>query len=188
MLVADVSGHGASAALTSAMIKTAFSRAAIEADGPAALLSDVQRDLSSVTQTTQFITAVGGLFDPGQRTLRLTSAGHPYPVLVRGGAAATVNTANEVPLLIEPEQDYRRQTIVNLRAGDRVLYYTDGATEAPGAEGQMLEIEGLLRMVEANAQTAGQAFVNGIMGDIRRFTNGRLRDDVALLCLEVKSI
>jgi sigma-B regulation protein RsbU (phosphoserine phosphatase) len=185
-LIADVSGHGASAALTSAMVKTVFQRAAVTASGPDALLSAIQLDLSRTTDTGQFITAAASVYDPASRRVHLASAGHPFPILLRGRKAEIVKTVNDLPLLIETEQTYGRKTTLELGPTDRLLFYTDGATEAGGAGGRMLGESGLVRLIESNASLTGGAMLHGLFQGIRSFAGGNLKDDVALVCLEVK--
>jgi len=184
-VLADVSGHGASAALTSAMVKTIFQNTAATATGPAQLLSSIQRGLGASFGTGQFVTAAAAVFNPAKRTICLSSAGHPFPILLREGTAQVIKTANNLPLLIEPEQFYTDQTTLDLRAGDRLLWYTDGATEAADPAGQMLDPAGLIRLMQTGAAHAPEAFLPSLFREIRGFADGRLRDDVALVYLDV---
>jgi serine phosphatase RsbU (regulator of sigma subunit) len=187
MLIADVTGHGASAALASAMVKTVFQRAASDgAVGPAQILSAIQADLSASLGTGQFITAAAAVFDPSRRTALLAGAGHPFPILLRDGKARLVQTANDLPLLIEPTVLYHDQTEFPLDAGDRMIWYTDGAPEAVDADGKPLDIEGLMGMIQARAALDGDELLSELYRDIRAYASARLHDDVALVCLEVK--
>ncbi|MHC4614163.1 MAG: PP2C family protein-serine/threonine phosphatase, partial [Planctomycetota bacterium] len=127
ILVADVSGHGTSAALTTAMAKTAFHRAALAVITPAQLLSTINHELVGMVPPGQFMTAVSALFDPVQRQVTLASAGHPFPLLVRDGRVEIVEHDNEMLLLVLEDQEYSRQTTIKLPPGDRLLIYTDGA-------------------------------------------------------------
>lgn len=185
LLLADVSGHGASAALTSAMVKMVFQRAAADAAGPAELLSAIQLELGGAIENGQFITAAALVFDPKARHALLASAGHPFPILLRDGLAKVVRTANELPLLIEPDRSYFNHTTLPLEHGDRLLFYTDGATEASDSSGERLGVEGLLPMVQCRGAASGQAFLLDLFRDIRLYADGKLSDDVALVSLEI---
>jgi serine phosphatase RsbU (regulator of sigma subunit) len=186
LLVADVSGHGASAALTSAMVKTSFQQAAAASCGPAQLLTAVQRSLSQAAETGQFVTAAAAVYDAGERELHMASAGHPQPVLLRRGKGTVINSVNDLPLLIEPDLGYDRHTTMMLEPGDRVIYYTDGATEAMDESGELLGIERFVPMIEAHAGLANGEFLRSLFQAIRGYALGKLQDDVALVCLEVK--
>jgi serine phosphatase RsbU (regulator of sigma subunit) len=186
LLLADVSGHGPSAALTSAMVKSIFQHAAVDAAGPEWILSSVNRDLGAAIESGQFVTAVSAVYDPQKRSALLASAGHPLPILVRAGMASVVEIVNDLPLLIEPQRVYDRHTCQPLDSGDRLLFYTDGATEAMNAAEEMLTSDGLMPMIEANAHLDGDAMLVAVFQAIRAFAGGRLKDDVALVCLEIK--
>ena len=187
LLVADVSGHGASAALTSAMVKTIFQRAAAQVADPAQLLTAVESELSQAADTGQFVTAVAAIFDPSAHTASLASAGHPYPLLLRRGNAQLVEIENDLPLLIEPDQVYSRHTVLPLQQKDRVIFCTDGATEAADPTGNMLGAEGLCAMSAKTASAPVEDFPRELFNRIRAFADGKLRDDVALVCVELNS-
>jgi serine phosphatase RsbU (regulator of sigma subunit) len=184
-MVADVSGHGASAALTSVMVKTIFQHVAPDVAGPAELLTAIERDLSLASESGQFVTAAAGVFCPVTRTVSLASAGHPMPVLLRDGRARLLETVNDLPLLIEPLQIYSRQTVEALDAGDRLVFYTDGVTEASDPDGNMLGVEGFIPMLEAHSPLTDGDYLRSLFHAIRGYAQGRLKDDVALVCLEV---
>ena len=99
-------------------------------------------------------------------------------------SAELLKTANEVPLLIEPELPYSLSTRVELRRGDRLLLYTDGAIEAADGQGGMLEFEGLLRLVESKRSEQGEIFLKRLFEGVSAFAHGKLSDDVAFVSLE----
>lgn len=184
LLLADVSGHGLSAALTSAMTKTSFQRCAQKAERPYDLLTAVNTDLGRTVQLGRFMTAVAAIYRPRDGSVEISSAGHPYPILLRGDRAELLKTSNEMPLLIDPEVPYSLSLRVELRAGDRLLFYTDGAIEASNGRGAMFEFSGLQRLVEAKRGESGEAFLKHVFEGVSAFANGKLGDDVALVCLE----
>ncbi|MHC4108842.1 MAG: PP2C family protein-serine/threonine phosphatase, partial [Planctomycetota bacterium] len=145
VLVADVSGHGTSAALTAAMAKTAFLRAAPSVETPSGLLGAIHRALVGTVPPGHFMTAQAALFDPARRQVEMASAGHPHPLLVSGSRAEPVALTNELVLLVEPDQEYTRQATLTLSPGDRLLLYTDGAVEAAAPDGNRLTTTGLAR-------------------------------------------
>jgi sigma-B regulation protein RsbU (phosphoserine phosphatase) len=125
------------------------------------------------------------VFDPQRRTAQLASAGHPFPILLRGGKVEIVPTVNDLPLMIEPEENYVRQTALSMQRGDRLVWYTDGASEAADPQGDMLDAQGLIKLIQQNSHLAGASFLPALFGDIRAYAHGQLHDDVALVCLDV---
>jgi serine phosphatase RsbU (regulator of sigma subunit) len=184
VFIADVSGHGTSAALTTAMAKTAFHRASLSVGTPAELLTTINRELVDMVPPGQFMTAVAAIFDPRRRQVTMASAGHPYPLLVRGTRVEVVEHANEILLLVLEDQQYTRQTTIELPPGDRLLLYTDGAIEAINPDGNRLDVAGLCRLVEEVVGQEPPDFLKGLSEHLDRHIRSRFHDDVALLCIE----
>ena len=190
LIVADVSGHGTSAALTTAMATSAFRRAASWAGTPAQLLDALNRELFDTVPPARFMTALAALFAPGSNQLAFASAGHPYPVRIEAGgrSAHMIKHDNELPLWVEAKASYHAQTIVTLGPGERILIYTDGAVEAPDPEGNMFGADGLIELAMTKAREAHRdelaPFLDGILAGLLEHAAGNLRDDVALLCVQ----
>jgi serine phosphatase RsbU (regulator of sigma subunit) len=185
ILVADVSGHGTSAALTAVMIKTAFLRAAPGVPSPADLLSAVQRELVGMAPPDRFLTAVAALFDPTESVIDLASAGHPPPLLITARGIDVIRQENGMVLLVTPETEYRDGRRLKLDPGNRLLIYTDGAIEASAAAGEMLDVDGLIRLAGETAKGPGDAFLQTLFGRIKEHAKNRLQDDVSLLSVAV---
>jgi serine phosphatase RsbU (regulator of sigma subunit) len=186
ILVADVCGHGTSAALTTAMTKTAFLRAAPSAPSPAIMLSAIQRELVGMTPPDRFISAIAALFDPKAKRIDLASAGHPHPLLITEATVEVVHQDNGMVLLVAPETDYRHCRRLRLNPGDRLLVYTDGAIEASDENGEMLNISGLRQLAGETANGHDGRFLRTLFGRINEYAGNCLQDDVALLSVTVR--
>jgi sigma-B regulation protein RsbU (phosphoserine phosphatase) len=184
LLVADVSGHGASAALTSAMVKTIFQRAAEHVLNPGEILTAIASELRQTGDAFQFVTAIAAVFGPVAQTVTFGSAGHPPPMLLSEGKASVIPLVVSLPLLVEPGQTYTEYTTMTPHSGDRLIFYTDGVTEAMNAEGKMLGTDGLGSLVEDCRSSPVEALSRALFLETRAYTNGKLRDDVAIACVE----
>ena len=117
----------------------------------------------------------------GKTTMRLSSAGHPLPVLRRGDDVECVGRPD--PLLGMLATGDRNHIDVALKPGDTVLFYTDGVVEAPGEDDRFGE-ERLLEAVAAGpADPAG--LVAHVESVLRAFQAGEKADDRALLALQL---
>src|SRR4029078_13275703 len=88
LLVADVSGHGASAAIVMAMIRAVLHTCDAPDDAPAdpaTVLHHLNRHFRYLWNTAMYATSVAGVLDVERRVLRIASAGHPPPLLVPNG-------------------------------------------------------------------------------------------------------
>jgi CheY-like chemotaxis protein len=88
-IVADVSGHGASAAIVMAMIRTLFHTLGEAAGDPEAALRRIDAQFDFLRDSAVFATAAYGVIDTAHRTIRFASAGHPLPLVWRPGEDTT---------------------------------------------------------------------------------------------------
>jgi phosphoserine phosphatase RsbU/P len=186
VMVADVSGHGAPAAIIMAMIRAALhSHPAVHAD-PAAVLQTLNEHFRYLWDTEMFATAVYATVDPGRREVQMACAGHPPPLLVRPGEAVRPLAVDAVtPLLMMPF-DVVPISPVELRAGDRVLFYTDGVTERMDADGRMYDLPRLKAAIADAARRPPVALIEHIVADLERFADGyEPEDDVTLVAVGV---
>jgi phosphoserine phosphatase RsbU/P len=188
ILIADVSGHGTPAAVMMAITHSVAHSLPGPADPPAALLMHVNRQLSHryTASNEVFVTAFYGVYDPTQRTLTYSSAGHNPPRLKRCGDGS-VNSLEEVggpPLGLFDELDYE-QTTLQLKPGDILAFYTDGITEAMDARNVQFgttRLDHVLRQCGLDATEIIRATIEAV--DL--FTGGQPpEDDRTLLVARV---
>ncbi|HZU28806.1 MAG TPA: PP2C family protein-serine/threonine phosphatase, partial [Bryobacteraceae bacterium] len=129
ILVADVSGHGVPAALVASMLKVCLAAQREHADDPARVLTGLNAMLRGMLGG-QYVTAACAALDLSAETVRYAGAGHPPALLVRRSSGELVELG-ENGLFIGPfpHATYSNMS-VPFAAGDRLLLYTDGITEA----------------------------------------------------------
>jgi sigma-B regulation protein RsbU (phosphoserine phosphatase) len=184
VMVADVSGHGAPAAIIMAMIRAALhSHRAVQADPPA-MLETLNRHFEFLWDTEMFSTAIYATVDAARRELRIACAGHPPPLLVRDGEAAQPLAVDAVPPLLMMPFDAVPVTSIQLRAGDRVLFYTDGVTERVDAHGRMYDLPRLKSTLADAARLTPDALIAHVVADLDRFAGGHEpEDDLTLVAI-----
>jgi sigma-B regulation protein RsbU (phosphoserine phosphatase) len=184
VMVADVSGHGAPAAIVMAMIRAALhSHPAVHAD-PAAVLQTLNTHFEYLWDTEMFATAIYATVDATRREVRFACAGHPPPLLIgRGEEPRTIPVDAVTPLLMLPYGAVP-VSVVDLQAGDRLLFYTDGVTERLDADGRMYEMARLSGVVSAMAHPTPAALIGHIVADLDRFAGGHEpEDDLTLVAV-----
>jgi sigma-B regulation protein RsbU (phosphoserine phosphatase) len=180
LLIADVTGHGTTAALTAAMTKTAYVRAISLFSSPGRVLSEMNRELLQVTPPGQFITAQAIMLDANGKWATIASAGHPYPMLMRRSGIKAVGTDNGLPLLVHEQEEYRDMVLDDLNIGDSILLYTDGAVEVTNSKREQLGFEGL-RAIVGSLPAQSPSLLDTLLEAVVIHGQGRLADDIAFL-------
>jgi len=177
-VIGDVTGHGARAASLTALARYTLRTAAILTGDPGRALAVLNRALLARADGALCSVAVLMLDQPREGSIRVAVAGHPPPLVVRGGATSTIRPAGPV-LGAFDDASWRIETLP-LAPGDQVVVYTDGVVEARGAGGRFGE-ERLCRCV-GDAAGPDEA-IGRISGELDRFAEGALDDDAAALAV-----
>lgn len=177
LMVGDVTGHGVETASVMAELRHAL-RGLLRDGATAAHALDAASELLMATRPGAYATAFVGIYDPATAELRYCRAGHPPPLLVRGGHTLALEAAGG--MLIGLDAGSREDSVVAL--GDRfeLMVFTDGLVESrdlPYDEG-IRRLEQHLRALphDFTAQQRAERLVAEMVG-----TTGR--DDVCLLVL-----
>jgi serine phosphatase RsbU (regulator of sigma subunit)/PAS domain-containing protein len=131
IVVGDIAGHGIEAVTGMVAARNALRGLAVTGGYPHQLLSQLNYAACLFTQGVTG-TVVCGRYDPRTRVLRWARAGHPPPVLVRGGVAMVQPMPEGMLLGVDIDADYEDVTL-QLRTGDTLLLYTDGLIERRAA-------------------------------------------------------
>ena len=175
VVLADVSGKGMGAALLMSSTRTVLRLVAESGLPPAEVLSRVNRVLLKDFPTAKFVTMVYAILDPKSGSIAFASAGHLHPLFVDGRGAHFLETDAGLPLGIR-EGSFSERT-VEMTAGSRLVFYSDGVTEAMNSS---FEQYGATRLRDhvANPSTSVQSLLN----DVRTFTGGySASDDVTVV-------
>ncbi len=179
-MVADVRGHGASAALLTAMVKAVFRAGPGEAFDPGGVVRQLATWLE-VFGPDRFVTVFCGVLDGARGTLNYVNAGHP-PALLCSPGADPVPLASGGPLVSSAlAGEGWLSERVPMGGGSDLLIYTDGVFDAP-AGGTRFPVAALLTHAASGAR--GAALLDAILADLDARAGGRpIGDDVTLLCL-----
>ena len=180
--IADATGHGASAALLTALAKLLFHHGSVEHDAPASIMRAVNSDFRNIFGTRSFMTAMCVALDPTSGRANVVGAGHP-PLLVARHDGGTDAIASSAPPLGLVERAQFIETIVDLRRGDAFVLYTDGLFGAANGEKPRLTPEDLAKMIDLSAPSA-EALLMGMMNQATPADGEHsLPDDVAAVAI-----
>jgi serine phosphatase RsbU (regulator of sigma subunit) len=181
-LLGDVRGKGLDAVRLASRVLGCFRVVARARPDVRDVVPDLDGEVASVADLDDFVTCVVAQFGPDGLTL--VNAGHPDPVLVRDGRATLLTPpGRQPPLGLGAGADGTRTA--GLRAGDQVLFYTDGIAEA--REPRTGAFFPLLPAVERALGRAGSLEQNlgRLTQAVRRWAGSGLHDDAALLVVQV---
>ena len=189
LVIADVSGHGPSAALVMTLLKGVVRSLVSNATLSAQTLQKINRIISQIIPAGMFITLQLMLFDLQKKRLFYANAGHNPALFYQ----AQEGTCRELYLAscalnILPDFSYLVQDFP-LQTGDVIVAYTDGITEAMNAEGEMFGSERLSRLILHLAKHEPEQMVSQILHEIEGFTNhAEQSDDRALVVVKVQKV
>ena len=187
VVVADVSGHGAPAAIVMAMIRAVLHTYHDVLDEPVAVLHHLNRHFEFLWETAMFATAVYGVLDVERRTWRSIRAGHPPPLLVGPSRPVRTVASGESRMLLFGEMDGLADEEEPLAAGDRLVLYTDGLTDRQGPDGQMYDLDRLAAALGRHADAGPATILERLVADVEAFTGGReAEDDQTLLVIGLR--
>ncbi|HTM58388.1 MAG TPA: SpoIIE family protein phosphatase [Candidatus Udaeobacter sp.] len=184
LAIADVSGKGVPAALLSSMLQASLRTQA----GSVHALPDVLRNINTLlyrsSESHQFATFFLARIECHPPRLTFSNAGHNWPVLVRGGVAPQFLDRGG-PLLGVFDNAKFEQGMVALTAGDCVVLYTDGISEAANAADEQFGDERLVELVRAlprdlEAREVADRILEGLRGFLGPVEP---QDDMTLLVL-----
>ncbi len=179
LVVADVSGHGASAAIVMAMIRAVVHSCNIPQefpDNPVALLNHLNRHFRYLWSTQMYATAVVAVLNAKTRMMRIASAGHPPPLLVRGGKVSDIRVDN-APLLFWEELGDVPVLDVQLQPCDRVVFYTDGITDRPASDETRFDMPRLEQTLARAAPLQLDAMIDHLVQALDTFAGDHEADD-----------
>jgi sigma-B regulation protein RsbU (phosphoserine phosphatase) len=180
LCIADVSGKGLAAALLVSSVQAAVRAFAHETVSPAALCMRVNAILCSHHLEGRFVTFFFALVDREAGTLTYSNSGHNAPVLVRAdGTLARLREGG--PILGEfPDVPFEQATIP-FGAGDRLLLFTDGVSEAHGPGDAEFGEKRLESLVQDGRGESAAALRRRILSAVHEFRDRPLEDDATLL-------
>jgi sigma-B regulation protein RsbU (phosphoserine phosphatase) len=184
ILIADVSGHGALAAVLMAITHSLTKTYTGPPWPPGLLLSYLNRHLAAhyTSAFSSFVTAFYAIYDPDRGTLTYANAGHVPPRLIRcaDNTRQALEGKKRLPLGISEREEYPEDVLV-LVPDDQVIFCTDGITDAQNTTGDSFGTEGLEAAL-AGCPVGAQAMVDAVMNELRRFTGDSApKDDRTLL-------
>ncbi|HEY6402416.1 MAG TPA: SpoIIE family protein phosphatase, partial [Blastocatellia bacterium] len=184
LCVGDVMGKGMPAALVMSNLQALVKAFASAAAPPERMCEQINRAVCGNLPEGRYITFFYGMFEAASRRFVYSNAGHNPPLLARRDGHTVRLTEGGIVLGLFPERSYE-QGAVRLRAGDRLLLFTDGVTEAANASGELFGEERLLPLLVEHRRRSASELLETILSAVADFSGGSFQDDMTLVALQV---
>jgi sigma-B regulation protein RsbU (phosphoserine phosphatase) len=185
IVLGDVSGKAAPAALFAALVSGIMRSAAQQQLAPAAMLATLNDALQERRLDSQYVTMLFALWNDENQTLQVANSGAVQPIFCRAGQSVTVR-AEGFPLGMFPNATYEEFNVAT-QPGDAIVFVSDGILDAENEQGEMYGEDRLASFLCGHRDRPAEQIAAAIMADVTRFQGGQDRfDDETIIVLRVK--
>ncbi|MCO6458546.1 MAG: SpoIIE family protein phosphatase [Pirellulaceae bacterium] len=183
IVVGDVEGKGVPAAMLVTKLMGEIRVLLASGAPPDEVFNQVNRSYQEPVLESRLVTMLLLVLDFRTHELQIVCAGHPRPLLLRGGRPPEelADLEARCPLGVIPNQQYP-VCRVKLEPGDCVVLYTDGVTEAKDSANELYDTERLVALLSGSSSPAPEVGER-IMAALQRFMGQRAQaDDLCVVC------
>ena len=179
--IADVTGHGASAALLTALAKLLFRHAAAASSSPAEILRAVNLDFRATFKGRSLLTAMCATLDILTGEMTMAGAGHPPLIVLRGGGQVETCRSQCPPLGLLASLA-GTDTRLSLAPGDGFFLYTDGFYDVVNLAGKRMDFDEFVGCAADAPEGPAKVFLSELLTRLLRYAQGNpFTDDLAAL-------
>lgn len=180
--VSDVVGHGVAASMMTMFIRQTMLSIKDDILSPSVALSELHRRFSMLgLDTDKYFTIFYGVFNKLTYEFKYANAGHnSIPIKYNESEIEILETTGYPIALLFDKMIYNEKSI-QLKKGDKVLFYTDGITESKDRSGKEFGMESVIEIINNHKND----LLNEIEDKIITYSWGEQEDDFALVLMEV---
>jgi phosphoserine phosphatase RsbU/P len=185
MVIGDVSGKGAPAAIYAALVSGILrSHAPIE-PGPAEMLRAVNFSLGERRIDGQFVSLIYAVWDDGDRSLQVANSGLPRPLYCHDGKIDVIE-ATGLPLGLFDDAEYDEFTF-KAKPGDMFVFFSDGILDARNKAGDMFGRTRVEEVIASCSEVSAEWVVNSLFKAVTDHAAGvEAFDDETVVAIKVK--
>jgi sigma-B regulation protein RsbU (phosphoserine phosphatase) len=179
-VIGDVTGHGIDASITAFQAKYLLRVFLRQFRDPAQAMEELNAQMSATDRGEEFISLCVLVFDTEAGTLRFASAGHPPVWLWHERDVRPLRSTGPL-LMLDPKGGFISREIP-LDAGDLVLMYTDGLSEARDGD-QLFGEERIANTIRRDPGAHPGVLAKALLEGAKDFATSPITDDIAILAL-----
>lgn len=184
MVIADVSGKGAGAAMIMANLQASI-RVGLEiTEDFSEFIARINNHVYKNTSSSEFITLFIGAWEPSTKSFHYINAGHNPPVMITPDGKITTLDATGLILGVLPGQQYERK-IVHIEPGSVIAIFTDGLEEAMNHRSEIFGQERIIEILKQSKELSCKEIVKTIQDKAIEFCEGKpLHDDLTMIVIK----
>jgi phosphoserine phosphatase RsbU/P len=184
-LIADVSGKGLGAALLTTMLQGALSGMTMGAH-PERVFNHINNFLCEHSEVGKYATMFFGVLGRDGH-VDYINAGHPSPLLLRGGELAEPFTEGSYPVGLVPGAEFKTAR-VTLESGDTLILFSDGVSEAADPDDELFGVPRLRESLAGRHDAHLDDLQKAVFDSVEKFTRGASQaDDITLLLVRYRA-
>jgi sigma-B regulation protein RsbU (phosphoserine phosphatase) len=177
MIIADVTGKGVPAALFMARTSKVIQTIGLQSGSPLETLKQTNEAMTRDRGGHLLLSALYAVLDTNSGRLAYSNAGHCRPLWLQSTTGEVVELDARGVILGALKDTYLEEREVDVQAGDLLLFYSDGLTEAMNAERQLFGEEQLEAVLAANQGGNAQEVLEAIVDAVRAFCGDTPQSD-----------
>ncbi len=184
LVIADVSDKGIPAALFMMMSKDMIKNYTMAGSSPAQVLQSVNGHLCENNKNGMFVTVWLGVLELSTGNLTAANAGHEYPMLRRADSSfELIKDVHGTMLGFFKERQFKNY-VLQMKEGDTLFVYTDGATEATSPDGVLFGTSRMLKVLNADPNRSPHELIDGMKDAIDAYSaEAGQFDDLTMLSI-----
>lgn len=184
VVVGDVSDKGMPAALFMAVARSTLRASLAQGAAPALAISQANHLLCADTTSGMFISLFYGQLDPLTGEFVYVNAGHNPPLWLQAASGTLQELESSGPILAAFDDAAYREHRLHLAAGDLLLLYTDGLTEAPDAARREFGLERVHTILQQLSSRPAAEITAALLEAVRAYSGSVPFDDITLVLLK----
>jgi serine phosphatase RsbU (regulator of sigma subunit) len=184
IVIADVAGKGVAAALLMSATAAAMR---LEANRNRNMLQQVERlntEIGAVSDPEKYVTLLVGEIDTNKRKIHYVNCGHNPALLFRAKTGTLTRLDSSCPPIGLAPEEICELASENLVAGDVLIFYTDGVTEAENQLGEEFGLERLSATVRRDSSLSAEDLMSNIYNAAADFCGDTFNDDATILVVK----
>jgi serine phosphatase RsbU (regulator of sigma subunit) len=188
VLIADVAGHGVSAAIIASMLSIAFKNHSSHAESPEAMLSRINHTMLGKCGN-MFLTAAYMVIDTKSKIIQFANAGHPFGYIYRSVSNEFFPCDSKGRLLGVFPELHAAKIDISFQEGDRIILFTDGIIESRRENKELFEEERLKQILVSHSNLNPSQLKKQILAELENWQNSSVfEDDLTLIIIDCKGL